>query len=290
MSRRSRPERLSAFMNTPFINRFPTEKLPDAGQSTPASQFTDLAPHYDELMQVVPYDSWAEYIELLFEIAAVKPKSILDCACGTGNVSFELASLGYDVVGVDISAGMIGRAQEKSEMLSQAKASTPLPAQFIEADLSDFYLHQKFDAATCLYDSFNYILQPEKLLAAFECIAQHINPGGVFVFDMNAPWAFEANLFTQRNLDPKKNLHYAWRANFDESTRVCDVTMQFTRKTADGIEEFSEVHRERAYSRDEVETMLAQSGWNLIKTYDAFTMNQPHDRSERWYFLARRAS
>ncbi len=277
-------------MNTPFINRFPTANLPATNVSTPASQFTDLAPHYDELMQVVPYDSWAEYIELLFEIAQVAPKTILDCACGTGNVSFELAALNYAVTGVDISAGMIKRAQNKATELLQTKPSTPLPARFIEADLSDFVLNQKFDAATCLYDSFNYILQPEKLQTAFECIAQHVRPGGVFVFDMNAPWAFEANLFTQRNLDPKKNLHYAWSAEYDESTRICDVTMQFTRKTPDGIEEFSEVHRERAYARGEVETMLANSGWNLIKTYDAFTMNQPHDRSERWYFLARRAS
>lgn len=257
-------------------------------QITPATQFTDLAPHYDELMQVVPYDSWAEYIELLFEIAEATPKTILDCACGTGNVSFELANQGYAVTGVDISEGMIQRAQDKAQLKSEALSGTPLPKRFVQADLSDFDLNEKFDAATCLYDSFNYILEPEKLQAAFQCIGRHIKPGGVFVFDMNTPWAFEANLFTQRNLDPRKNLHYDWKSEYNPNTRVCDVTMLFTRKTADGTEQFSEVHRERAYTRAEVEAMLAQSGWDLIKTYDAFTLNQPHDRSERWYFLARR--
>lgn len=256
--------------------------------STPATQFTDLAPHYDELMQVVSYDSWAEYIELLFETAEMKPKTILDCACGTGNVSFELAARNYIVSGVDISAGMIERAQSKLKIKQNALPSTPLPRQFVQADLSDFDLNEKFEAATCLYDSFNYILEPEKLQAAFQCIGNHIRPGGVFVFDMNTPWAFEANLFTQRNLDPKKNLHYNWQSQYDANTRVCDVTMHFTRKTLDGTEKFSEVHRERAYTREEIEPMLIQSGWNLLKTYDAFTINQPHKRSERWYFLAQR--
>jgi len=276
-------------MNPSFINRFTVQSPLSDCQSTPATQFTDLAPHYDELMQVVPYDSWAEYIELLFDIAEVKPNSILDCACGTGNVSFELAKIGYDVTGVDISAGMIERAQAKAESISRNARSTPLPARFAQADLSDFNLKQKFDGATCLYDSFNYILEADKLQAAFQCIANHVRLGGVFVFDMNAPWAFEANLFTQRNLDPRKNLHYEWHAAYDTSTRICDVTMQFTRKTLSGTEQFSEVHRERAYNRDEVESMLSQSGWKLLKSYDAFTLNQPHDRSERWYFLALRS-
>ena len=256
--------------------------LPGTG-STPATQFTDLAPHYDELMKVVPYAAWAEYIQLLFQIANVAPQSILDCACGTGNVSFELASRSYDVTGVDISAAMIAKAQGKS---GSTPSGTTLPKRFVEADLSSFNLGEKFDAATCLYDSFNYILEPEKLLAAFNCIASHIRHGGVFIFDMNAPWAFEANLFTQRDFNPMKNLHYEWHSQYQPSTRICEVTMQFKRVTDEGTQLFSEVHRERAYAREEVETMLAQSGWKLLKTYDAYTMNLPHDRSERWYFLA----
>lgn len=252
--------------------------------STPATQFTDLAPHYDELMDVVPYDAWVEYVLLLFEIAGAKPHTILDCACGTGNVSFELAAHGFDVTGVDLSAGMIAAAQEKLQ-----QHDTPLFAQFEQADLTDFRLGRSFDAATCLYDSFNYILDPEKLEAAFAHIAGHIIPGGVFVFDMNAPWAFEANLFTQQSHNPRKQLHYQWNADYDKSTRICNVTMLFERKTENGMERFSEVHRERAYALSEVNAMLVRSGWKVLKVYDAYTLNAPHQRSERWYFLAQRA-
>jgi SAM-dependent methyltransferase len=235
-------------------------------------------------MDIVPYEAWVEYVQLILEIAEASPQRVLDCACGTGNVSFELARHGYEVTGVDISAAMIEAAQQKLLELD-----APLPVNFICADLAEFDLAEKFDAATCLYDSFNYILDPAKLERAFAQIGKHIHSGGVFVFDMNAPWAFEANLFTQRSRDPRKALHYDWRAQYNPSTRICDVTMQFERRSEDGrIETFSEVHRERAYAQSEVTAMLVQTGWQVLKVYDAYTLNPPHDRSERWYFVARR--
>jgi SAM-dependent methyltransferase len=258
--------------------------LPDT-ESTPSAQFTDLTPYYDELMRDVPYEAWTEYVRLLFEIAQVKPQKILDCACGTGNISFALAAYNYDVTGMDLSAGMIARAQAKLDGLN-----TPLPLNFLRADLTNFQLDQIFDAATCLYDSFNYILNPEELAAAFACIAAHIRRDGVFVFDMNTPWAFEANLFTQQNRNPKHNLHYHWHADYDKSTHICEVQMQFERKGQDGdIQRFGEVHRERAYEMENVLEMLARSGWNNVRAYDAYTLNPPHKKSERWYFLAKRA-
>lgn len=265
---------------------FSSLKNPLARESTAETQFTVLAPHYDELMDIVPYAAWVEYVLLLWEIVEVKPQRILDCACGTGNVSFELARHGLEVTGVDISAAMIEAAQEKTW-------STPLlhPLNFICADLTEFDLGKKFDAATCLYDSFNYILEPEKLGQAFARIASHLEAGGVFVFDMNTPWAFEANLFSQRNHDPRKNLHYDWKARFNPSTRLCEVTMHFERKSQNGAtEKFSEKHTERAYSQSEVTALLIQNGWEVLKVYDAYTLNSPHDRSERWYFVARKTA
>ena len=119
------------------------------------NQFTLLAPHYDELMQVVPYPSWAEYVALLLETVEHSGAKLLDCACGTGNVSFELAKLGLEVTGVDLAPHMIQIAREK------AKEFAP-PPRFFVADLCDFDLGEQFQTATCLYDSLNYILDPDR--------------------------------------------------------------------------------------------------------------------------------
>jgi SAM-dependent methyltransferase len=248
------------------------------------NQFTALAPHYDELMQIVPYDAWVEYVMLLWSMVEHQPKRVLDCACGTGNVTFELAKQGLDVTGVDLSAGMIAEAKNKASGIH-----TPLPVRFFQGDLAKFDLGETFDSATCLYDSLNYILDASALQAAFGRIAAHLLPGGVFVFDMNSEYALQADLFTQRSTIPGRRLHYDWKASYDNQARVCSVEMHFSRRNQNGeIEEFSETHRERAYSLREVEAMLDATGWELMRTYNSYTLNKPHDRSERWYFVARK--
>jgi len=251
----------------------------------PDAQFGDLAPHYDELMDIVPYDFWAEYVMTLFHFVGHQPRKVLDCACGTGNVSFELAKQGLEVVGVDLSVEMIAQARAKAEGIY-----FDAPVRFFQGDLAEFDLGESFDSASCLYDSLNYILEPARLQAAFARIAAHLETGGVFVFDLNSVFAFEANLFTQTNRNPGKRLHYDWQAHFDRQTRLCTVQMRFERTQHDGtVQVFHERHRERAYTRQEIEAMLDATGWELLHTFDAYTLNHPHDRSERWFFVAQKA-
>jgi ubiquinone/menaquinone biosynthesis C-methylase UbiE len=254
------------------------------GNGSAPDQFTQLAPHYDELMEVVPYDAWADYVFLLFQIVQHSPRKCLDCACGTGNLSFELAKSNLEVVGVDIAPKMIEVARRKIE-------HSPFKSRirFEEADLSNFDLGQTFDCATCLYDSFNYIVEPEKLKAAFANIARHVELDGVLVFDMNTPYALTQDLFTQSNRDPRKRLHYNWQAKFDPQTRITSVDMEFSRQLGPGkVEQFHEVHRERAYGAGEVRAMLESTGWEVERLYDAYTINPPHAQSERWFWIARR--
>jgi SAM-dependent methyltransferase len=253
-------------------------------------QFVDLAPYYDELMRVVPYPQWAEYVALLWDIHGHQARRVLDCACGTGNLTFELARLGLEVTGIDLSKPMIEQAKIKaaapqSTLLSARNSS---PVQFCEADLTDFDLGLSFDSATCLYDSLNYITEPQALARAFTCVRAHVESGGVWVFDMNSDWAFRADLFSQSNRNPQQSLNYGWKAHFDPDSRLCTVSMRFDRQRPDGTTEtFYETHRERAYLLPEIEAMLKQTGWTLLGSYDAYTLNRPRDRSERWFFVAR---
>ena len=252
-------------------------------------QFEDLSPFYDELMDGVPYASWVEYVQLLWDVHGCSPRRVLDAACGTGNVSFELARQGYDVLGVDLSPSMVASAQAKQG--ADPGLCGPGSARFLAGDLRSFDVGERFEAATCLYDSLNYILEPEGLGQTFERVAWHMEPGGVWVFDMNAPWAFEANLFTQSSRDPRKALHYSWQADFDSASRICTVHMLFEKAGRTGDEPartFRETHRERAYEMGEVLPLLEGAGWKLERAYDAYTLNPTHKKSERWYFVARK--
>lgn len=244
-------------------------------------QFGPLAAHYDELMHAVPYEDWADYVRVLWSFAGHSPRRVLDCACGTGNLTFELAKLGLDVVGVDLAPEMIRVAREKSYIIG-------VPARFEVGDLGDFDLGETFDSASCLYDSLNYIVDPDHLKRAFECIGKHLEPGGVFVFDMNSVFALKADLFTQTNRADRRPLTYEWRAHYDAQSRLCTVKMRFEQQDAGGVAVFEETHVERAYELDEVRQMLRETGWDLEHEFDAYTLNRPHDKSERWFFVARK--
>jgi SAM-dependent methyltransferase len=246
-------------------------------------QFTAVAPYYDRLMSTVPYGMWVDYVELLLRIEDYRPTRILDCACGTGNVTFELARRGYKVDGTDLSRGMLEVAEQKRENLGWRDV------RFFHQDLRTLSLPREYDLAVCLYDSLNYILKPEELRSAFAHIAGCLLPGSLFIFDLNSEFALEAELFTQNNLWRHSDLTYDWKSRFDPITRTSRVEMYFKIRQPDGAtKEFYEIHQERAYTIDEVKDLLAEAGWETLRVYDAYTTNHPSARSERWFFVAKR--
>ena len=78
-----------------------------------AQQFEAIAPYYDEVMSVVPYAQWVQYLHRLLKRYGWQPRHILDLATGTGTVALLLAAEGYRVTGVDLSAQMLAEAMRK---------------------------------------------------------------------------------------------------------------------------------------------------------------------------------
>lgn len=99
--------------------------------------------------------------------------TLLDVACGTGAVT-SLLSRAYQVSGLDISPGMLAVAREK------LPGGTPLYV----ADMTSFRLSARFDAIVCAYQGVNHLLSLPAWKSFFRSVYWHLNPGGVFVFDI----------------------------------------------------------------------------------------------------------
>jgi SAM-dependent methyltransferase len=130
-----------------------------------------LAPHYD----AVTGDSSAEaaFIRDIIERRHRPVATLLDVACGTGAIT-ALLSRAYQVSGLDISPGMLAVAREK------LPPGTPL----YQADMTSFELNARFDAVVCAYQGVNHLLSLSAWQSFFGCAYQHLNPGGVLVFDI----------------------------------------------------------------------------------------------------------
>jgi len=239
--------------------------------------FARIASFYDQLMASIPYADWVDYIERVMAAREFKPKRVLDVACGTGTVALLLVRRGYCVVGTDRSEAMIEAAGKKA-------AAAGLEAQFLCQDASEIRLKEKFDLALCLYDSFNYLLEDEKLLAAFRNVRRALSPGGAFFFDLNSLYSFQAELFTQQS-PPEAEVGYRWTSRFDPFASISEVEMYFEPPQG---EPFRIVHHQRAYLVEEVIRLLRRARFEILDLFEAYTLLPPGRFSERIFYLARK--
>lgn len=255
---------------------------PNPQPSTPSpSQFTDVAEVYDDLMSVVPYRHWVDYVERICERFEASPTTVLDLACGTGNVTLELARRGYHTTGVDNSAAMLRQAQMKPHPVGAR------PVSFLLQDARALELPGRFDACVSLFDSLNYILTPEELGAAFSGVARHLLPRGLFVFDVNTVRALERGMFTQQGFGADPSLSYAWKSEYDPATRLCRIAMRFQVQTETGTRQFHETHVQRGYPLVEISALLEGAGLELLGIYQGFGFRPATERADRAYFVAR---
>ncbi|WP_345977570.1 class I SAM-dependent methyltransferase [Sulfurimonas sp. HSL3-7] len=103
---------------------------------------------------------------------------VLDCACGTGKDLIMFHSLGYSVIGSDLSNAMLRKAHEN---LKEASLDLPL----INSDFRELEKHFKtqFDAVVCLTNSINEVLDESEVRRALESMKAILRPGGILVFD-----------------------------------------------------------------------------------------------------------
>lgn len=240
--------------------------------------FSAVAQYYDELMSTVPYRQWVDYVERILSRWYARPRQVLDLCCGTGAVGWELAERGYEVVGADLSEAMVRGCYRRSPPLSAAVMDATNLALAPES----------FDLIVCLYDSFNYITQPQALQAAFGEMQRVLRPGGMAIFDMNTAHALRIGLFTQSNAGTAERLQYQWRSTWDEQRRLCRVDMDYVWLGENGPLSFRETHYERAYEIDEVRAMLTGAALKPLAVYDAYSFRDPHRMSDRLYYLAHR--
>lgn len=239
------------------------------------TSFSKVVPHYDELMKTVPYRMWVGYYLLLLSCQDVHPETILDVGCGTGTMAELLTQEGFQMTGLDLSEAMIKRAKQRA---SRKK----LAINYFQANAADFRLERPVDAAYSFFDSLNNIINPADLESAFECVYRALKPGGSWVFDVNTAYAFQQQMFDQQNRSRSSKLRYFWRGDWDEGQQIITVNMKFWA----GDEEFEEVHRQRAYSIEEIQQMLVATGFQQIRCFHSYTHEPPRKNSDRLHFAA----
>lgn len=238
--------------------------------------FAGYSRYYDLLYRDKNYAGESRYVADLIGHHAPGAVSILEVGCGTGAHAAELAILGYEVAGIDMSEGMLESAEVRRRDLAPDLASR---LSFHLGDARTARLGRKFDAVISLFHVMSYQTSNSDLASAFTTAREHLAPGGVFVFDC---WYGPAVLrqwpeVTRKQLsDASTEVHRVAEPVIHAESNVVDVnyTVTVTDRISGATEELRETHHMRYLFSPEIELALAAAGMTLIDSR-AWMSDQP---------------
>ena len=232
--------------------------------------FEDYADFYDLLYQDKPYQKESEFIHSCIQGHFPGAKSILEFGSGSGKHAHFLAQLGYRVLGIDQSKKMVARAKKMIGNRLESHLS------FVQGDIRHKNVPEKFDIGISLFHVMSYQTKNQDFLSTLKNMADHLNPGGLFIFDtwygpaaLSSPPTFrgkkfeddyfEVFRFSQPQIQPNENrvdvLYNLWVRNKMNST----------------LQTIEEVHSLRYFFKPEIELFLETSGFTLKRAEEFFT-------------------
>ena len=245
------------------------------------ASYQSFAQVYDTFMDNIDYDGWSAYLIGLLREYGICDGLVLELGCGTGSMTERLAMAGYDMIGSDLSPDMLEIAMEK-------KDASGLNILYLLQDMREFELYGTVRAIVSVCDSMNYILEEEDLLQVFRLVNNYLDPGGMFIFDLNTTKKYR-DMGETTIAENREAASFIWENYFDEEEKIneYDLTL-FIRDEEDGrFDRFEEFHEQRAYSLTEIGELIRESGMELIAMYDAFTHEPATEECERVYVIAR---
>lgn len=235
---------------------------------------------YDQVMADVPYRRWLDYMQSVWSTFGFCPATVLDLACGTGNMTVELALRGYEVTGVDSSPTMLEMARRKFR-------SQGLVGEFILGDMRDFSISKQVDAVVSVFDSLNYLLEPDDLKRTFARVHACLRDGGIFLFDVNTPERLSI-IPEHTHIMEGPGYYLVWSDFYDRRRKQWRVKLTGFIRDRGLWRRFDETHRERAFPIESLSEWLVAAGFEVLAVYDSCSFRPADKATSRAYFVARK--
>lgn len=249
--------------------------------------FQDYAYYYNSFYRDKDYKSEAETVDKLLKRYGSQIKRIVNFGCGTGKHDMELAKLGYQCKGIDLSPLMIEIARQNSDLNGNR-------VDFEVADVRNYETEQKYDAVISLFHVMSYQNTNEDILKAFRSARKSLNSNaeGYFLFDV---WYGPGVLSDKPCVrvkeieDDENKLIRIARPIMHDKENVVDVNYEvlIIHKQSGKVQTINEVHKMRYFFRPELEMLLKESGFELLDNIDCQTLGETDYDSWTSYFIAK---
>lgn len=228
--------------------------------------------YYDLLYNDKNYNLESEYIERLLRTYSPNAKDLLEFGSGTGQHACNLCERGYRVDGVELSQDMIDGARSHPNF------------QLQHGDMCDFFAGRTYDVVMALFHVISYQTSDKLILNALHNASKHLEPGGMFLFDV---WYTPAVLTQRPGTRVKRvsdsEVELTRVAEAYERISESQVDVKYTifakSRTTDKTDSFTEVHKMRHFSSQEVRWLARLSGFKLEFEEAFLTGESPSERT-----------
>ena len=208
-----------------------------------------FAKYYDLMYSWKDYAKESEKLSSLIARHGNSRNRMLEVACGTGKYVEHFKNK-FVVTGLDLSEDMLNVAKKK------------LPGiRFVQGNMIDFKLEEKFDVILCLFSSIAYANNDEEMKKTLKSFYDHLDPGGVAIIE---PF-----------IDPDKcinNFPFALHVDKPEIklsrhnvTKIKDkkvfMEMHTLVTTSEGVEYFVEDHDMTLFEPSRMIEMIKETGF-----------------------------
>lgn len=183
----------------------------------------------EEFADAELYDAenrWAKDDDFYLALALQAGGPVLDLACGTGRLTRAIAARGLAVTGIDLARPMLQRAGD----LARREG---LSIEWIEGDFRRFDLGRRFRLVLMTAHAFQALISEADQRACLAHVAAHLEPGGLFAFEVRNPTARDVASNHEVYAQPIQDLLGRWidravASRYDPHTQIEDVSRRRT--------------------------------------------------------------
>jgi SAM-dependent methyltransferase len=242
------------------------------------NSFFSYGKYYDLINHKKNYQKEVKFLIKLLKTNHKKNLKILEFGSGTGKHSCLLAKKGYVIHGVEMSDEMILNSHKHKNFYLE------------KGDITKIKIKRKFDAVISLFHVVSYQTSNSSINAVFKNARQHLQDGGMFIFDM---WYSPAVIHQKPSIKVKsfennqiKIIRIAEPTSF-HNKNIVNVKFKFFIQNliSKSVETFEEVHSMRHFSLPEISFIAEANGFKLQKAGEFLTNQKPSEKTWSIYLV-----
>lgn len=210
-------------------------------------------PQYFDLAFRDETDAEVNFFQAAFQQYADGPvKSLYEPGCGSGRLVIAMASLGYDVTGLDLNQPSLTYLKNKLKRRQQS-------AHLVLGDMCDHIVKPTQDAAFCTFNTFRQLTTHQDAIRHLKSVAASLRKGGIYILG-----------FHIIPLDADESCKEVWRASqgkssvtitlkvmdFDRENRLEQIRISLLGRTGEKTIRCRTEYPMRLYTSDQVQELL----------------------------------